>query len=195
MNNKINKRNQIIEDAISVLVDGGYASATIGNIAKKGGISKGVITYYFHQKVELMKEIVAYCFASAVPYMEKWMKGLEEPQLLLKGYIESNIRFMFEYKHYVKAMTEIIANARDEAGNLLFQEDDSIYEPLIEIINWGQEIGVFRQFSPIIMAKMIRSTIDSFGMYLVQDKQLDMEVVIREVTETFYFAMKKEGVS
>ena len=39
-NKKLNRRTQIIEDAIKVLVEGGYSNASIGNIAKKEGLVK-----------------------------------------------------------------------------------------------------------------------------------------------------------
>lgn len=191
MNNKSDRKTQIIEDAISVLIEGGYANATIGNIAKKSRISKGVITYHFHQKEELMKAVIEYCFASAIPFMEKSMEGLEDAQSLLKGYIESNIKFMFEHREYVKAMAEIIANVRNERGELYYQEDESIYEPLIEIFKFGQMKGVFREFSPNIMAKVVRSSIDDLGMKIIRDSQLNIEFIIQELTEIFYFATRR----
>ena len=46
-------------------------------LLKKGGISKGVVTYHFPNKEELMKAVVEYSYALAVPYMGKSMEGLD----------------------------------------------------------------------------------------------------------------------
>ncbi|ASI77750.1 TetR/AcrR family transcriptional regulator [Bacillus cereus group sp. Bc002] len=192
-NKKLNRRTQIIEDAIKVLVEGGYSNASIGNIAKKGGISKGVVTYHFPNKEELMKAVVEYSYALAVPYMGKSMEGLDSAPAFLRGYIESNLRFMFEHRKYVMAIIEVVSNARTENGELLYKnEDESIYEPLIEIFKWGQEIeGSFREFSPLIMAKTIRSVIDSIGPRIAKEDVSDMEKLIAEITDTFDFATRK----
>ncbi|WP_263704234.1 TetR/AcrR family transcriptional regulator [Bacillus thuringiensis] len=191
-NKKLNRRTQIIEDAIKVLVEGGYSNASIGNIAKKGGISKGVVTYHFPNKEELMKSVVEYSYTLAVPYMEKSMEGLDSAPAFLRGYIESNLRFMFEHRKYVIAIIEVVSNARAENGELLFKsEDESIYEPLIEIFKWGQEIeGSFREFSPLIMAKTIRSVIDSIGPRIVKEDVSDIENLIAEIADTFDFATR-----
>ncbi|MGR5876623.1 TetR/AcrR family transcriptional regulator [Bacillus pacificus] len=121
-NKKLNRRTQIIEDAIKVLVEGGYSNASIGNIAKKGGISKGVVTYHFPNKEELMKAVVEYSYALAVPYMGKSMEGLDSAPAFLRGYIESNLRFMFEHRKYVMAIIEVVSNARTENGELLYKK-------------------------------------------------------------------------
>ena len=44
------RRTQIIECAIETLATLGYAQASLAHIAKRAGISKGVIVYYFSSK-------------------------------------------------------------------------------------------------------------------------------------------------
>lgn len=54
MNTKSQKRQlQIIEDAIQVLVEEGYANASIGNIAKKGESAKESLRIIFQIKCSL----------------------------------------------------------------------------------------------------------------------------------------------
>lgn len=193
MNNNNDRQTQIIESAIQVLLEEGYANTSIGNIAKKCGVSKGVVTYYFHQKDSLMGAVLEYCFTKTIPFKENAIDGMENVQDTLRWYIESNIRFMFEHKECVKAMAEVIGNVRNEEGELIYQEDSSIYKPLIDILEYGQREGVFREFSPVIMAKMIRDVIDSFGRRVTQVSYLDLDIMIKEITDTFYFATRKEG--
>jgi AcrR family transcriptional regulator len=191
---KINRRTQIIEDAVDLLVKEGFINASIGNIAKKGGISKGVMTYHFPNKEELLKAVVEYCYERGALFMEKYMGGLaENAPTMLRGYIESNLRFMFEHRRYVQAIIEVVSNARTENGELLFKEDDgAIYVPLIEIFKWGQEVeGSFRKFSPMIMAKTIRSVIDSMGPRIAKEEISDWEKIISEIVDTFEFATRK----
>ncbi|KTD85180.1 TetR/AcrR family transcriptional regulator [Paenibacillus etheri] len=191
---KTNRRTQIIEDAVELLVEEGYVNASIGNIAKRGEISKGVMTYHFPNKEELMKAVVEYCYERGALFMEKSMEGLvDNAPMVLRGYIESNLRFMFENRKYVLAIIEVVSNARTENGELLFKDDNgTIYEPLVEIFKWGQEgEGSFRAFTPIIMAKTLRSVIDSMGPRIAKDDISDMEKTITEIADTFDFATRK----
>src|ERR1051326_6821589 len=51
------RRTQIIECAIETLATLGYAQASLAQIAKRAGISKGVIVYYFSSKEELFEQV------------------------------------------------------------------------------------------------------------------------------------------
>ena len=44
------RRTQIIECAIETIAEVGYAQASLGQIAKRAQISKGVISYHFANK-------------------------------------------------------------------------------------------------------------------------------------------------
>ncbi|WP_338106680.1 TetR/AcrR family transcriptional regulator [Psychrobacillus psychrodurans] len=48
------RRNQIVECAIETIAEIGYAQASLGQIAKRAKISKGVISYHFANKEELL---------------------------------------------------------------------------------------------------------------------------------------------
>ncbi len=52
------RRTQIIECAIETLATLGYAQASLAHIAKRAGISKGVIVYYFSSKEELFEQVI-----------------------------------------------------------------------------------------------------------------------------------------
>lgn len=49
----------IFECAIVTLAEVGYSQASLGQIAKRAKISKGVVSYYFSNKEELLKEVIA----------------------------------------------------------------------------------------------------------------------------------------
>lgn len=64
------------------------------------------------------------------------MDGSDSAPATLRAYIESNLRFMYEHRAYVTAIIEVVSNLRTETGELFYQnEDESIYEPLVEILS------------------------------------------------------------
>ncbi|WEL93058.1 helix-turn-helix domain containing protein, partial [Tsukamurella tyrosinosolvens] len=56
------RRRQIIAAAAEVLADEGYGRATLARIARQAGISKGVISYHFDGKDDLMRQVVIHLF-------------------------------------------------------------------------------------------------------------------------------------
>ena len=63
------RRAQIIECAIETIATLGYVRASLAQIAKCAGISKSVITYYFHSKDELIEEVVKAIFTDAARFI------------------------------------------------------------------------------------------------------------------------------
>ncbi len=47
-----------MECAIETLAEVGYVKASLGQIAKRAKISKGVISYYFTNKEELLEQVI-----------------------------------------------------------------------------------------------------------------------------------------
>ena len=165
------RRAQIMEIAIETICDLGYAQASIGQIAKRVGVSKGVITYHFPSKDELMQNIVVDLYMKGASFMSNISKETTASSML-QCYIETNLEFILAHKQHVAAVAEVVMNVRDEEGKLLFHKpaDNAIYEPLIEILQWGQEDGSFRPFTPesaLVLAMTIRSAIDLASQQLV----------------------------
>ncbi len=52
------RRKSIMDTALEVFSENGYANASISMIAKKAGISKGLMYNYFKSKEELLSTIV-----------------------------------------------------------------------------------------------------------------------------------------
>src|SRR5690606_3758989 len=53
------RRKQIVEATIEVLAEVGYGKASLALIAQRVGISKGVISYHFKGKADLIAQVEA----------------------------------------------------------------------------------------------------------------------------------------
>src|SRR5690625_4952350 len=63
------RRAQIIEAAAATVAEVGYAKASLARIAQRGGISKGVLTYHFATKDEMLRLAATQFFDDAWAYM------------------------------------------------------------------------------------------------------------------------------
>lgn len=183
------RRAQIMDIAIETIWDLGYAQASIGQIAKRAGISKGVVTYHFSSKDELMQNIVVDLYMKGASFLSK-IENESTPSSMLKCYIETNLEFIHAHKEQVAAVAEIVMNVRDEEGKLFFHKpgDNAIYEPLIEILQWGQEDGSFRTFTSTgtrVLAMTIRSAIDLASQQLVTNPDFDITEYSKELIQLF----------
>lgn len=186
-------KDKIIQKSMEFISKYGYANFSIGNISKELHISKGVVNYHFPQKELLLKTIITQFYEKAVIYMSEHMKMNTNAKSTLESYIESNLRFVSENKSETLALTEIVLNARNEDGQLIFMDEDkSVFKPLIEIFEYGQDVdGSFREFSPEIMARAVRSVIDNFSSVIAKDEITDVDSVINDIKTIFNKATEK----
>lgn len=64
------RRQEILDAAISVFAEKGYARSTVDDIRDRAGIAKGTFYYYFASKDEVMRAIVEYLVDAAVARAE-----------------------------------------------------------------------------------------------------------------------------
>ena len=67
---RADNQQHIIDSALKVFSQNGYKKASIGDIAEKAGISKGMITYYFGSKKTLYLYLAELCGNLLVSEME-----------------------------------------------------------------------------------------------------------------------------
>ena len=208
-NDKINKqenrsfieetrRAQIVDCAIKVIATKGFVNASISEIAKEAGISKGVISYHFSSKDELIQQVVIEVYHAGAIFMESHMKGKSTAKDILKAYIESNLKFMDDNPQNIIAVTEILANARTKEGKRLYDgtANEQILAPIIQLLHQGQQDGSFRTlnaFSAKVLATTIRNAIDGVGLQLALDSDLDLESYTKELITLFDLATRKEN--
>ncbi len=186
------KKDEIINATMELILEIGFSNFSIGKTANKLNVSKGVITYHFPTKDLLLQAVVMKYYEEAAIYMAKHMRVDKNATDALNSYIESNMSFVNEKKVQTIAIADIIFNSRTPEGKILFKEDKSIYNPLIEIFKYGCEVErIYRDFSPEIMARSVRSVIDSMSLAIARDEITDVDNAIREVQKIFEFATLK----
>jgi len=68
------RRAQLIEATIAVVADRGYARTTLTDVARKAGLSHGLVNFHFQSKEALLTETLAYLSAE---YRASWVRALE----------------------------------------------------------------------------------------------------------------------
>jgi TetR/AcrR family transcriptional regulator, fatty acid metabolism regulator protein len=190
------RRAQIIAAAIDTIAEAGYGQASLARIAERAGTSKGVISYHFAGKDDLIREVVAEVLAKGEAYMIPRVLSESSGPGMLRAYIESNLAFMREHRNHVVAILEIFLNARGEDGRALLDEKslDFTVTSLHQLLAHFQAAGDFRpDFDPQVMAVAIRGAIDQVPPRLARDRSLDVDRYAGELAALFDRATRPEA--
>lgn len=192
---EIARRAHIIESAIATLAELGYAQASLVQIAKRARISKGLISYHFAGKDELIEQIVEHVYTAGTKFMIPRMLAAGSARELLRTYIEVNVAFIGAHRQEMQALVEIFANFRTAEGKPRY--DQEAEEPIIAatetIFTRGQEEGDFRPFSTRVMAITVRRAIDAVTVQAAANPAFDTEGYGRELADLFDHATRKDG--
>jgi AcrR family transcriptional regulator len=182
------RRAQIIAAAIETIADIGFSQASLARIADRLGISKGVISYHFAGKDELIREIVNEVYTAAGTFVGPRLEGESTAAGRLGAYIEAEIAFLRAYPAHLRAMVEIFSNFRTAEGKLHYDgiaEEERRIALVEEILRDGQRDDEFRGFSPRIMAIAVAAAIDGVLIQWVANPALDLELCARELVTLF----------
>ena len=185
---------QIVACAIDAIAELGYANASLVEIARRAGVSKGVILYYFDGRGELVDEIVRTILAKASEVMAARLTVEHSAIGMLRAYLKTNLEFLGANRSQTRALVNIAASARTDDGKPIFDfasVSDRAVSDLEQLLRRGQESGEFRDFSTRAMAVTIRNTIDGLASNLGADPKLDLAAYVDQVVTIFDLATRR----
>jgi TetR/AcrR family transcriptional regulator, fatty acid metabolism regulator protein len=183
------RRAQIIENAMATFAELGYANTSLARIAERAGISKGVISYHFAGKSELIEQIVD---------ISRFVLPRMEEETTATGALRASIRSVAEYmrghRAQLIALGEIFNNVRtaDRRRRYGVAFNEPIYEARAEMFRRGQQNGELRSFDPRVMAVTVQAAIDGMFAYWVTYPDHDLEAHADELADLFEHATRAE---
>jgi TetR/AcrR family fatty acid metabolism transcriptional regulator len=191
---EIARRAQIVECAIDAIAELGYANASLAEIARRAGVSKGVISYHFAGKQELIEQVVNTVLEKAGAVMLPRIFAEQRAAGMLRAYIESNLEFIGARPNHIRAVMNIAAGAFGEDGKPMI-DLTLTFEPAVRelenLLRNGQKQGEFREFSTRVMAVTIRNAIDAVQLQMAADPKLDLMLYANELASLFNVATRK----
>lgn len=183
--------------AIDTIAEVGYARASLARIAERLGISRGLISYHFAGKDDLIKEIVHEVLEQGKAYMRPRILAESTGPRMLRAYIESNLAFMREHRNHLIAIVEIARNGVTPDGKRRFYghaDVDEAVRALEHLLGGFQTAGQLRSgFDPHVMAITIRAAIDAVPSRLALDPGFDICNYAKEIATTFDLATRVDA--
>jgi TetR/AcrR family fatty acid metabolism transcriptional regulator len=173
----------------------GFARASVDQIAKRAGVSKGVITYHFPNKEEIVDAIIEKVMAAGRTYMKPRIMAETSAAGRLRAYIESDLEFIDAHRKSLIALVEIAMSARRADGSLVIGPESLAQRTanLEELLRAGQRSGEFRRFNTRVMALTIIQAIDGVPPLLAREPNLDVKLHAKELATVFALATRKQS--
>jgi AcrR family transcriptional regulator len=192
---EVARRRQIVGAAIDTIAEVGYSQASLARIAARLGISKGVISYHFAGKDDLMRQVLVDVVEAGRAYILPRVLAQQTGPAMLRAYIQSNLAFMREHRNYMVAVVEIlrhgafVTDGRRRADGPDFDVAARLLEQQLARLQAAGELR--SDFNPAAMAVAVRATIDVVPHRLVVDPGFDIEQYANEVATAFDLATRK----
>ena len=186
------RREQIIQTAIEVLAEHGYAGTSFARIREQAGLSSTrLISYHFAGKQDLMASTMQYVIEQAGTYMGPQIQSVSSLRDKLAVYIRTNLQFLAERPAATRALLEILSQSNEDwlsTSNATRAED-----LLISLFRQGQTTGEFCAFDAASMAFTVRAAIDATVNRTTHEPDLDLAFHAEELVGIFERATCAKG--
>jgi AcrR family transcriptional regulator len=186
------RRDQLVDCAIDAIVELGFQGTSVAEVARRAGVSKGVVTYHFAAKDDLIFAVVAGIFDSVKGFLERELGGTS-PERFVADYINAWVAYYRTQTRYILAIREIWGNFRDDGGQQHFGPQAVAGELGVvqQVFEYGQADGSLGEFDARVMAVTIKAALDALLDQLADDPELDLDAYGAELVSLFERATRK----
>ena len=186
------RRSQLIGCAIDVIADVGVERASFVRIAERAGISRGVISYHFATRSELLDGVVAEVYALGDRAVSSGVADAASPRAALAAFVTGSVAFYAAYPREMRALSAIFASGHVPEAPVRDDRSEHGAEMLeVEsILAQGQRAGEFRDFDTRIMTMTLRSALDAAVWRIGAGD--DPTLIAGELSRTFDAATRSE---
>lgn len=148
------KLSEILEAGISEFADKGLRDASMSAIAKRAGISVGVLYKYYKNKDDFWSACIRHCISELDCFLHEIRAQEKKPLQYAEALISSAQQFSRQHKDYIRLYFEATRTADCEQAALLAREIEGMSARLYtEIVQRAQAAGnVRRDLDPRLFA-------------------------------------------
>ncbi|MEV4561618.1 TetR/AcrR family transcriptional regulator [Kitasatospora sp. NPDC049285] len=185
------RRSQIVQAAIEVIAEAGYAKATFARIAKHAGLSStGMISYHFAGKDDLLREVVAEVLRVSQEYMVPRIEAETGARARLHAYVRSNVELVAVHPRHLAALLEVL-NVQGGDSEAQFAENQRAMMEMQEgLVRMAQASGEYGAFDARVLVTALRGAIDAVLVRTMRDPEMDVATSARELAELFDRAVR-----
>lgn len=191
------RRGQLVDCMIDAIVELGFPRASVAEVARRAGVSKGVVTYHFAAKDDLIRAVIADVLGEMAGHMEARLLAAEPvkfPEKFLAAYITAWAEFYRTHAREVLALVRIYNGFRDESGrpNPAFGARADDVAMVERVLRLGQDKGSLGTFDARVMAAVVKAAVDDLLIQYADDPELGLEAYGAQLVALFERATRPD---
>ncbi|MFC0272934.1 TetR/AcrR family transcriptional regulator [Metabacillus herbersteinensis] len=194
------KQRKILESAIEVFAEKGFAATSTNEIAKRAGVAEGTIFRHYKTKKELLAAVVTPLLSKMVaPFLLKdFKRDVFEKEYasysdFLRKLIENRLKFARSHVQLLKILVQEIAFQPEFKAAYIEIFQENIFPLFKSVVTYFKEKGELKDIPEETIIRLTISTIVSTivtRIIILNDQSLDEE---EYVNETIHFMMNGLG--
>jgi AcrR family transcriptional regulator len=170
------RREQLFAAAVEVLAEGGFQAATADAIARRAGVSKGLLWHYFDDRDDLLEQTARRTLKTLLRAVGATIDLTAPAPQVVRQAIHGAAGLRRTHGAERRAMNEIVLNLRLPDGSLRLglSDYDDAYAAQADIFRRGQAEGDIRpDLDPLLVAVTYQGAVDSMLGYLDAHPEAD----------------------
>jgi AcrR family transcriptional regulator len=186
------RRAQIVECAIEVIAEVGWAQTSIRKIADRVGVAMSAVLYHFGTKDNLVDAIIEEMYRSALAVVVPAVDDESTARGKLNAYIRATVEYFDSHRVHLAALSQLASSYRPSDGRS-FRElglSPALAEELAAldataILRAGQLNGEFGDFPVDSVAMALSGAGHAMVEKLIQDPDFDAQRYGEDLVEIF----------
>ncbi len=164
------KRSAILQAAKKIILQNGYGSAKIAQIATEAGVASGTVYLYFESKEAIADALAADFFERAAALTEQNVPKIIEKNGIEK-YIDAVVQFAISEKGILEQIRPDPRLAEDEASKTKRLQ---LHEQMARLLTALMDEGKIQRYNPMILGSIIFGIMHSIimGSVIFEDQPL-----------------------
>lgn len=175
------KRHLIMQTALELFATSGYDSTSISQIAKKAGISKGLLYNYFESKEHLIKAILNSGIDEVMELFDPNKDGVLEVSEM-EFFIDKLFEMLREHQVFWKLFFSV--GFQPSVFKLVEKRIESLYKPLtVTMIRYFEALGLE---DPLTESILFGAMLDGIAMdYVMKPELFPVEKIKKELKRRY----------
>jgi len=165
------RRRQITRAAYEIIGEKGYYNFTMMDIAKRAGVSSGLIHHYFKDKENMLVTLLREMQQNVRSSLERALEREADPEEKLGIFIDQGFNLVENEREYIYVtfdfLTQIKFNERMQ--RILSKLYRGYRETLSQILHEGKEQGIFKDVDEHYIATIFTSIMLGFEQQYIVD--------------------------
>jgi len=146
---------KILTSAVALFSKNGFDATTADDIARESGVNKALIYYYFKNKAGLYETVMSSLFDSIYNEVTKAEKCCNSVTAELRAFIQTYANYAQKYPYFPPLLLRELSDSGAHLPEMMFASMRRLFVLLSDILNRGEEGGIFIKSIPMVLHFMI----------------------------------------